>query len=282
MGIGGRSAAILAGAATLLVAPSLAAQDSAQRQVAVIGVIVDRHQGTPVPGVLVRFLSFQDDDGPSRVVAEATTSLDGTFRFQALSVGRYTVSTRMLGYHDLEERLRVEGASPMALDIGLVPEAVELEPLVVRSVRSRVLHNAGFYQRRQRGMGRTFTREEIQQRGTSRTTDLLRQVPGVSVRSGGRNPSPLVFFRAGCRPDIVVDGHNLGVDVAIDDMIQPWTMEGIEVYVGMTAPPMYSSNSCGAVLIWSLDPSTQEGTPLTWRRVFAAAAFVATALFLTR
>jgi hypothetical protein len=283
MMIGGRPAAILAGAAALLAAPALSAQESAERQVAVIGVIVDRHEGKPVPGALVRFHRAADADRAlPRVFAEVTTRPDGTFITTALSVGSYALSVRMLGYRNLEQDVRVDGASPMELAIQLVPEAVELEPLVVTSLRSRVLDNAGFYQRRQRGAGRSFTRDEIQQRGASRTTDLLRTVPGVSVRSPARSLSPLVFFRAGCRPDIVVDGHNLGVDVLVDDMVQPWAMEGLEIFVGLTAPPMYSHNPCGAVMIWSLDPSTQEGTPLTWRRVFAAAAFVATALFLTR
>jgi hypothetical protein len=163
----------------------------------------------------------------------------------------------------------------MDLEILMAPDLVALEGITVVSRRSPVLQANGFYDRRSQGFGRTFTRAEIEEQGYSRTSDILRAVPGTTLRSVGSLGSPYVFMRGGCRPDIIMDGLNLGLDVAVDDIIPANNLEGIEVHSAATVPIQFRGNTCGAVVMWSIDPSAQEETgPFSWRRVLVAGGVV--------
>ena len=57
------------------------------------GLVLDQASQTPLPGVAVKL-----DDGPGAKVVP--TGLDGTFRFEAIAVGRHTLTFRFLGYQE--------------------------------------------------------------------------------------------------------------------------------------------------------------------------------------
>jgi hypothetical protein len=244
--------------------------------VTVVGSVRDRVQDLPVSQAALRF--FRPSEGDTLytdLVAETAADAEGRFATGALPVGNYRVEIRAAGYQAMDEMVLVDGASPMDLQILMAPDLVALEGITVVSRRSRVLQNNGFYDRRSQGLGRTFTRDEIRDQGYNRTSDILRDVPGTTLQSVGSQGSPYVFMRGGCRPDIIMDGLNMGPDVPVDDIIPADNLEGLEVHSAATVPIQFRGNTCGAVVMWSIDPSAQEETgPIGWRRVLVTGAVV--------
>ncbi len=268
----------------------------ARDHVTVVGEILDATTSTPLPAVRVVLRPVppeEDDDAdapPRRASAdtlrlrEAVTDARGRFVLEDVRMGRYTVEAGSLGFGEVIQEVAVRGASPFEIRIRLAPAAVELEGVVVTSVRSPRLAASGFYERRGRTSGDFLTYEEIQERGATRTADLLGRFAGVRTVQPARGGAPFVTLRGGCRPDIVVDGLNLGPNLSPDDVISPRELEGVELYRGPGSPIQLSRSTCGAVLLWSADPAlrAEDGRPMSWGRFLAAAAFVAGAILLTR
>jgi len=280
----------------LVAVGALEAQDpgaAARNQVTVTGRVVDAHSGTALPAVRVRLLPASSDTaaapaaeserGATPRVREVLTDAEGRFTLDAVQIAGYRLTVETLGYATLESPVQVMGASPFDLRIRLAPEALALEGVVVISARSPRLAAAGFYERQGRASGSFLTRADIEARFPFNTSDIFRTLAGVQVLRPGSGFTGFLAFRGGCRPDIVVDGINLGANLSVDDVITPSDVEAIEVYRGATAPVHYSRSSCGVVVIWSADPATRAGDrPMSWRRFLAAAGFVVLALVTTR
>lgn len=248
-----RSLRLLPGlvAAGILLGPG--ATGAAAQDVVVLGTVVDGDTGDGVPQALVRILRPRAE-GPARLVQELETDADGAFTTEPLPPGPHRVRVEMVGYRTLEEAFRVEGRSPMLLGVRLVPEAVELEPVVVSSVRSAWLEQVGFYQRARRNPGAFLDRTDIELRDPLRASDLVRRVSGVTLREPGGVSAPVVTMRQGCLADLVVDGQNLGRGEPPDRYVSPGDIEAVEIHKGLTTPQEYSQSTCGAVLIWTRDP----------------------------
>lgn len=214
---------------------------------------------------------------------EVLSDSSGAFRWPRVQPGRYQLEVTALGYQALEREVQIQGAPPVEVRIELTPEALSLEPVVVVLLRSARLHATGFYQRRDQGAGRFMDREEIERRSGSRVTDLLRGMAGVQIQPTRAGQVPQVVLRGGCRPDIVIDGMNLGPNLSPDDILTPGDLEGIEVHSGISAPAGLSRGGCGMLVFWTADPvSRGGGRPLSWGRIVAGITFVVLALFATR
>jgi hypothetical protein len=207
------------------------------------GVVEDRSLRTGVAAASLRLVQEGVDGAFTGPSFQAVAQANGSFGFTSLPLGRYQLTVEALGYADLVEEITLQGDAHLL--IGLVPQALELDPLVVLSRRSRYLDGVGFYQRRDAvRSGSTFTREEIISSGGYLVSDVLRSVPGVTLRRT-RTETPVILLRGGCRPDVVVDGINLGVNVLIDDVVRPRDLEGLEVHRG--ARPSFPSATASAV-----------------------------------
>jgi hypothetical protein len=262
---------------------ALSAQARLPAEVVVVGGVFDRAQNVPVPQAWIQLAWV--GDVPSGFDPPGGTTLsdaDGRFALEALPVGQYRLVVDALGYRTLTEEVKIEGASPFSLSIRLAPEAIELEGIVVASVRNPWLEERGFYRRQLRGMGTTFTADEIRDLRIHQITDLFRMVSGVTLQGAGSPVSPYVLFRGGCRPDVVIDGTNLGPNVRIDDQVFPRDVQGIEIYRGATSPGLFSSSSCGAVLLWTLGAASREGRPWSWWRAGLAGGILLMGYILAR
>jgi hypothetical protein len=266
----------------LAVPAPLTSQERGASMVTLTGVVEDLQRSSGINSAVLRFEKLvEDGDGVRALFAEETVAgSGGRFTVRAIERGTYRLSVRALGYATLEEEIEVTGEAH--IHVALVPEAIELEPVVVVSRRSRYLQDMGFYDRRESARpGSTFTYDEIQSRSTGRISDILRTIAGVTVRHMGLT-SPVVLFRAGCVPDLVIDGINLGTSARIDDMVRPNDVEGLEVHRGTTILP-FANSMCGSLVVWTIDPSAHDdGKPWSWRRLFAAAGITALSLFLLR
>lgn len=247
--------------------------------IVVVGTVLDGDLGDPVGQARVRILRPVPDEA-AEVVQELETDSEGEFVTEPLPPGRYLLRIEVIGFEVLQEFFQVEGRSPMLLTAQLVPEAVELEPVVVSSVRSSFLENVGFYQRAQRDQGVFFDRAEIELRNPLRTSDMVRRVGGVTVRELGGVSAPVVTMRGGCLSDLVLDGHNLGRGEPPDHYVSPGDIEAMEVHRGMTVPQEYSQNTCGAVMIWTRDPGELAGREFELGRTLRILGIFGAALWL--
>jgi hypothetical protein len=106
--------------------------------------------------------------------------------------------------------------------------------------------------RKNRGFGKFFAEDQIQDRHAFESSDLIRTLPGFRVVGFGvdakvmssRGPSSI---RGPCSPNIVIDG----VQHQEINLIHPSNIGAMEVYrEGEPTPPQYFS-SCGAIVIWT-------------------------------
>jgi hypothetical protein len=161
-------------------------------------------------------------------------------------------------------------AGDTALDVHLdYAEAPSLEAVVTTAPRNDVLSRNGFYDRLQRtlrgaGSGDFITPEELTMRNPSRVSDVLRGRRSISVgRSsrGGGSGWPVVYGRAGCVMEVVIDGMRMTRGETtyngygyVDDVVSGREVLAIEIYHSANSIPGEISplgSACGAVVIWT-------------------------------
>ena len=200
-------------------------------------------------------------------VAEADT--DGAFRLRSPALGSQTVEVKLLGYASILVPVQIEGGKTTTLDLTLEVAPVPLETVKISGDTLIVPAMAGFMERRARGNGKFFTREEIDRMQARLFTDVLRRVPGMQMQlvTGGNNNSYTV--RTGRNPEGVSGGRQCPVlfymngmpfpmtsDGVINSFIGPEEVEAVEVYTGTSQiPPQFNSSNarCGVVVIWTLN-----------------------------
>jgi hypothetical protein len=253
------------------------------------GTVLDNDTDRPVSTAVVELLRG------GRVLRSVAATEAGAFSFGVAPSETYQLHVRRPGYSTVTTpplrlpNLGVSHGETLSIEIRLDEAAVLLAPLTVRA-RSRGIPRVlqGFYDRRERRMGgHFFTREEIDRRGAVQVTDILREVPGVELRS--RNGSSFlqsVYFRGGglsegdCPVQIFVDGVLTNRRVlreratldstasqasfqsddgpGIDTVVSPEFIEAIEVYRGLGSVPaefLSVDAKCGVIAIWTTSGS---------------------------
>ena len=140
----------------------------------VTGRVVDQSTAAPVSGAVVKIESAEGEVGSS------LTDEQGRFRFERVELDTYLVEVEHIAYGSQMKWFSVSDVEPLELELGLVPDAIELDALVV-SVRPRGLGRAV-----DAGVRRDFvSRIEIERLlGAARNVgDLVRTIPGVRVQN---------------------------------------------------------------------------------------------------
>lgn len=243
------------------------------------GMVVDRSTGQELPAVEVRFTSL---DLLHPATWRGRTESSGRFRTVNLPQGLYQVTLDALGFTSLSREILLTGASEVDLRIDLVPDALELDPVVVTTLRRTRLERSGFEQRRRLGLGHIFTREEIEQRNPALVSDLLRMVPGTEIRMvRGRGE---VRLRNGCIPDLVVNGIRVPNPGPIDDVVSVGDLAALEVYHGGAGTLTLLGSNCGTIMAWTREGGVEDGDGEIPRldRLVVALAVVALGFLFTR
>ena len=255
-----------------------AGQDGRASGILITGEVVDISSGRVVPSAEIHLIPF-GADAPSH---QAVSAGNGRFRLQAVPAGDYSLSLSALGFRDLAEDIQVGTQGPVDVRIEIVPEALELDPIIVTAMARGYLHQTGFYDRRRTGIGTFFEREEFLRRASFRVSDVFRSIPGARVAEGGFGSVAQVTFRGGCRPDLYVDGVRTVPGTSVDEILAVHDVEALEVYRGTASiPAQYARGGCAAIVVWTREPGGGD-RPFSWRRLGVAAGFVLGALFLTR
>ena len=240
----------------LLALVSAAALDAQQPTTHLSGLVLATWSGEPRAGVEISL--------PGR--GAQATAADGRFDFPALPSGRAKLRVEYAGRTGAERDIEIPPGKTLRIEVLIDSAAGDLGPVIVDAdgLESH-LGLAGFYARRRLGLGRFFSRADLERTKNHLVTQVL-SLAGASYRCGGAGCAP-VLFRHGreCRMVTLIDGYPaFGQDVTtmeLDDVL------GIEVYrsgyqpgAGVTLENGYElaalARGCGLVVIW-----TRAATP---------------------
>ncbi|HEU0078114.1 MAG TPA: TonB-dependent receptor [Longimicrobiaceae bacterium] len=259
-------------AALLAVPPAAGAQQGPIRH-AGVGIRVVDASDAPIAGARVAVVGSG---------AEGVSSESGWVRLPGVQPGRSFVLVTRIGYRPAEFSLQVPLSGGLEVDVELEPTPVAVTGVTaVSRSENASLASAGFYRRRETGMGSFLTREDIEKTRAQRTSEIFRRVRGIRVVPAGRDTYKLQTVRYGLslsergsaggttRPDlrtgtsrsagsivcemlVYLDGVQVQL-TSIDD-IRMHSIEALEVYRGAGEIPAefrVTNASCGVVALWT-------------------------------
>ena len=251
----------------LLVLLSVLLPTAADGQTQIVGRVIDDVSARPLSGAEV---TLRDVRG--RLLRRMETTETGAFEFEVDRESAVRLEVRRLSYRpNTTPTLHFDDRKFFRVEVRLDPEAILLAPLEVIAWSAVDPSPAldGFRRRLESGMGIFITRDVIEARRPSSVVDLLREVPGVTVTGssvGGRATVQVGrSLGRNCQTQIWVDGFLMNrrtrsptgfsaADYRIDDVVSPLSVEGIEIYRGLSSVPAEFLNEdaeCGVVAIWT-------------------------------
>ena len=261
--------------ASLWLAFALAAGSSAPAQAArrvVQGIVLDtRDQPVALVNVVVAG------------AAAAVSDDSGKFRLEITHHDRIVFDLKRLGY--MPSRFALSAGGDTTISILLLPTAQRLSGVDVNDAATKPITLAGFEQRmlaRQRaaGAGYFMTAKDIEAKSAMRTTQVVENIPTISVRRTSLN-SYAIYGRAvgtggDCLATIWLDGVQVagasqpvvdrrsrrvvaGAEMTeLDPYVNPSELAGVEIYPrGMMAPPQFlppgdpNASRCAVVAFWT-------------------------------
>ena len=192
-------------------------------------------------------------DGSASIRSVTRSSgANGSFSLKIPETGSGELRVRRLGYVPRSIVLLFDtltGSRTVTIAVESAP--LELAPVKVEAPGSVYMREFN-ERRKQRGTGHFIDRAQIEKRRPAYTSDLLRSLPGMTVRLSSRAGG--VVRTRGCRPAIFIDGIQ-AVGAELDDVTRPGDIDGIEIYTSRSAiPPQFSGrhgNLCGAIIVWT-------------------------------
>ncbi len=194
--------------------------------------------------------------------ARTMTDTLGAFRFRAIP-GMWTLRVQALGYEDLvTQPLLVAEKEHLSIVVVLSTKPLDIAPLMVIGRSNRALSRLDEFHGRMKknAFGYFLDQKAIERMPAFFVSDLLRRVPGAWVE---RNR---VMMR-GCNDALyLIDGmpvYPVGEETsteAVNAIIAPTDIAGIEVYRGEMAVPMElqvhmatsnTAGACGLIAIWT-------------------------------
>jgi hypothetical protein len=207
-------------------------------------------------------------------VASALTDSVGLFSLVVDGAGTYLLQATHPAFAvHRSDTVTVGADETVVVELRMDRHVILLDPLVVTARRSTRISE--FDARREGGgFGRFITRSQIDERSPSRTSDLLRMIPGVTVTPERRGSGSRLLMRGvggQCQPSIWIDGQRIAQfpgSTTLDEVLAPSTIEGVEIYTAVsTAPVQYRAGTCGVLLFWTRRGGGDGSGRLHWKRL---------------
>ncbi|MDF1505782.1 carboxypeptidase regulatory-like domain-containing protein, partial [Roseisolibacter sp. H3M3-2] len=186
---------------------------------------------------------------------------DGAFVLDSLAAGTFVVEARSVGRAPARRAVDLRGRGVTTLSLALAERAATLDRVLVAGERRRAPTLLDeFAARRLRGAGGHFVGPaELERMVVTRTTDVLRTVPGVVLRTGfGALGSwrQEIRMRGGCAPRVLVDGFFADTSAyrQLDQLVPMSAVAAIEVYPSGLVPAQWGGTDvqgCGVVMLWT-------------------------------
>lgn len=256
----------------LLVGATLQAMDAAGAAAqSVHGLVLYSHNDAPVSLATVRLI-----DAEGRVAVTGYSDVAGRFQLTVPQAGSYSVHVEHLtGFDMVDGPMDLTASSNVMVAFHLVAKPIALDALEV-TVEGRLppLDRAGFYERRQAGLGFFMDDLDIERRRPLRASDLMRTIPGVQYLEAngiaGVSGYPVMayalrsqVFSASsppCFPRVYVDGtvveqggSTFTPARGFDQLVAAQDIAALEVYDSpVDTPAQFGGLSgCGVILIWT-------------------------------
>lgn len=252
--------------------------DSSASLLRPVGSVFDLQAGVPVSVARVLLL----DSASLARIAAAETDSTGAFVLPPVPRGSYVLRVERIGYKPLQDSLTLQTPEDAEITVFMVPEAVDLAPVVVTAARTAAYYLRDFERRRTTGSGTFLTRTDIQRANSNSTSEMLQRLGRVRVVRGTRGEANL-FMRGTCRPQVYVDGALLHNAISIDSATLPEDIAAVEIYSDAGIPIQYAIKSpCGVILVWTHPAVRTEGEKVArWKWIFAG-SLAAVLLLLAR
>ncbi|HEV8355860.1 MAG TPA: carboxypeptidase regulatory-like domain-containing protein [Gemmatimonadales bacterium] len=204
------------------------------------------------------------------------TDSSGRFVLVDLPAGEHVMRVRRIGFRGQWFTASLYPGERKEVTIVLEPGTFQLPEIEVTARNAKPVEYAythkfdDFFRRREVGLGKFITREDIERRRPLRTADILTGVRGVRVRfreQFGRSADVVI---TGCSAvSVWIDGAqqyfaefyrkpvgpNDSTAIAVGDFLErvrPSEIEMVEVYRGPSEiPAEFLSGGCAAIVIWT-------------------------------
>ena len=184
--------------------------------------------------------------------ANARTDAMGAYTLGALPEGTQELEVRRIGYALEVVPVELHSGTKTTANVRL-RRIVNLDSVVVVATRTKY---PDFYAHKSSGFGRFLGPADIALQHVTRTSDIIRKIPGFMIRESGYHTivEAIGGSIGGCPVTVVVDGMRvLEYPPTVND-VHPFDIAAIEAYppsMAPFAPPEYDIGGCGGIVIWT-------------------------------
>src|SRR5205085_1171869 len=195
------------------------------------------------------------DGAPERAVTDG----QGSFVVHVASADVRLIVRRM-GFKPTALDISVGKGEDTRVDVQLESTPQQLTPVTVNARPEPFEQRlSGFYERANKKTGYFIGPERLDRLTSHNFTDILREVPGLRIVTVGRGPGASKTIRmrgSTCPPFVFVDGFPAGAGEFEVDIVDPSSIEGVEIYSSMSTVPAQfmaprGEERCGVIALWS-------------------------------
>ncbi|HEY8312267.1 MAG TPA: carboxypeptidase regulatory-like domain-containing protein [Gemmatimonadaceae bacterium] len=191
-----------------------------------------------------------------------STSDSGSFELVDIPAGKTRFSVRRVGFAPANFDLILKPGMIKPVVVNLIPVVATLSEVAIEargnlepdSYREDRFRATGFYDRKAHTAGYFIPPEEVERRRPTYISDLMYNVPGVTM-VGKTHSGSLRYVSSAehCRLQLYLDGHPAQDG---DDLVTGSDIKAVEVYTSLitTSPAFMPSplkGYCGSIIVWT-------------------------------
>jgi hypothetical protein len=214
-----------------------------------------RADSAPIANVRVTATIVRNSAG----ARTASSAEDGRFVLN-LTPADWRIEMRAIGFKPWSGTIRLKPGDTTSF-VAMM-EVLPPQTLDAVTVRASLSNLEGFEERRARGPGTFFTREDMRKMQPRVFTDVLRRAPGIFLRGVptgfGEQLTAMSSRTRPCPVAYVLNGSPLTMphEMAVDSYIVASDVIAVEVYAGSSQiPPQFNASAgtarCGVIVIWT-------------------------------